>query len=192
MALSKKRQALIDGVLSLDQAVGKVGLGVDLVEVERMQQVLARTPRFKERVFSEDERVYCDSRVNPAMHYAARFAAKEAVVKALGCGFTGGISLRDIQVVREEGGRPRIQLTGRAQEVADSMGVVDMPISLSHTSKDAIACAMALTADATAKKVSKMSAKEELARQFKDARSMLDELGPASTEAADEDQDLKA
>ena len=100
MARSKKAQAAIDDALSISQAQSSVGLGVDLVEVDRMERILARTPSFKAKVFSEGERVYCDRQKRPAMHYAARFAAKEAVVKALGCGFTDGVSVRDVEVRR--------------------------------------------------------------------------------------------
>lgn len=176
MARSKKTQAAIDQALSLDQATTSVGLGVDMVEVARMEAILRRTPTFAAKVFSKDERAYCESRPNPAMHYAARFAAKEAVVKALGLGFSSGISVRDVEVVRKEGGRPEIALSGRAREVADALGVTDVPVSLSHTATDAIACAMALTADAARKRAPKMTPEEELAQQFKGARAMLDEL----------------
>lgn len=184
MARTKKAQAAIDQALSLDQAVTNVGLGVDMVEVARMEAILQRTPTFSQKVFSADERAYCDAKPRPAMHYAARFAAKEAVVKALGLGFSSGISVRDVEVVREEGGRPAIKLSGRAQEVADELGVTDVPVSLSHTATDAIACAMALTADAAKKRAPKLTPEEELAQQFKDARSMLDELDRAVADEA--------
>lgn len=176
MARSKKAQAAIEGALSLDQAASSVGLGVDMVEVARMDAILARTPTFASKVFSEGERAYCESKAHPAMHYAARFAAKEAVVKALGLGFTSGISVRDVEVVRTEEGRPEVVLSGRARQIADEMDVTDIPLSLSHTATDAIACAMALTADAARKREPKMTPVEELARQFKGARAMLDEL----------------
>ncbi len=176
MARSKKAQAAIDDALSISQAQSSVGLGVDLVEVDRMEQILGRTPSFKEKVFSEEERAYCDRQKRPAMHYAARFAAKEAVVKALGCGFTSGVSVRDVEVRRSSVGRPEAVLTGRAQEVASEQGVTEIPLSLSHTRTDAIACAMALTADAAKKQVAKVSAADELARKFKETRSLLDEL----------------
>lgn len=176
MARSKKSQAAIDQALSLEQATSTVGLGVDLVEVARMEAILARTPSFASKVFSQEERAYCESKARPAMHFAARFAAKEAVVKALGLGFSSGISVRDVEVVRQEGARPEIVLSGRAREVADEMGVTDIPVSLSHTATDAIACAMALTADAARKRAPKMTPEEELAQQFKDARALLDEL----------------
>ena len=176
MALRKKTQEAIDSALSANVVKGQVGLGVDLVEIDRMRAVLERTPGFAARYFSEDERAYCDKHADRAARYAARFAAKEAVVKALGLGFSRGISVRDVEVVREEGGRPRAVLSGRAQEVAREMGVTEVPVSLSHTATDAIACAMALTADAARKQEPKLSPDEELAQQFKGARAMLDDL----------------
>ncbi len=187
MARSKKAQAAIESALLVDQPGQNVGLGVDLVEVARMERILERTPSFKAKVFSPDERAYCDGRARPAMHYAARFAAKEAVVKALGLGFSSGISVRDIEVVRAEGGRPSIQLSGRALEEARAQGVTDIPVSLSHTATGAIACAMALTPESAIRREPKASPQEELARQFKEARQMLDELdaSPASSEGAD-------
>lgn len=176
MARSKKVQAVIDSALSLDQAGTSVGLGVDMVEVARMEAILKRTPSFADKVFSAGERAYCDGKAHPAMHYAARFAAKEAVVKALGLGFTSGISVRDVEVVHAKGGRPEVVLSGRAEEVASEMGVTDIPVSLSHTATDAIACALALTVDAARRRTPKMTPEEELAQQFKGARALLDEL----------------
>ena len=102
---------------------GTVGLGVDIVEIERMQRILERTKSFAEKTFSKAERAYCDKKSNPAAHYATRFAAKEAVVKALGTGFSGGIWVRDIEVVRDKKGKPSVVLSGRAKEVAEEQGV---------------------------------------------------------------------
>lgn len=176
MARSKKTQAAIDGALSLNVAEGQVGLGVDLVEIDRMRTILGRTASFRERYFTEGERDYCDSKTDPAPHYAARFAAKEAVVKALGCGFSRGISPKDVEVVSSKGGKPEALLHGEAQVVADEIGAKDIPISLSHTRKDAIACAIAITESSQIAAEKRKDPMEELTRQFKDARSMLDEI----------------
>ena len=92
----------------------QVGLGLDVVEIERMRTILERTPSFAWRVFSEQERSYCEKKAVPAIHYATRFAAKEAVLKALGTGFAEGIGPRDIEVRRTPKGRPYAVLTGRA------------------------------------------------------------------------------
>ncbi|MCD8315885.1 MAG: holo-ACP synthase, partial [Eggerthellaceae bacterium] len=85
MPRSKKTQQAIDEALRIDPDKPPVGLGVDIVEIDRIRKILKRSPAFK-NIFSENERKYCDSMTDPAPHYACRFAAKEAVVKALGCG----------------------------------------------------------------------------------------------------------
>src|SRR5687768_13787420 len=97
-----------------------VGLGLDLVEVSRIRALLEKSgDRFKERVFTATEVRYCDSCADGAMHYAARFAAKEAVAKALGTGFTNGVTWQDIEVLRSEGGVPSVRLHGSAAQVAE-------------------------------------------------------------------------
>lgn len=157
----------------------QVGLGVDIVEVERMRKILERTPSFRERVFSEGERAYCDATSCPEAHYATRFAAKEAVLKALGTGFAQGIGVRDIEVRRTSKGRPYVVLSGRAREVAREQGVRELPISLSYTHVEAVACAMAITEDVVNSQSQRENSTEELAKQFKEARAMLDELPAA-------------
>ncbi len=155
---------------------GAVGLGVDIVEIARMKKILARTPSFAARVFSEDERAYCESTAAPEVHFATRFAAKEAVVKALGTGFSRGIGVRDIEVRRNTKGRPYVLLSGRAKEIAREQGVRELPISLSFTHAEAVACAMAITEDSVRAAEKRVDPMEELAKQFKEARGMLDEL----------------
>ena len=98
-----------------------------MLEISRMERVLARRPSFARRVFTDEERAYCEKSARPAEHYAARFAAREAVLKALGTGFSGGIGLRDVSVTRDEAGRPRVLLAGRAAEVAREKGVREIP-----------------------------------------------------------------
>ena len=166
MARSKKAQAAIDSALETPMPTDQVGLGVDIVSIERMRKILKRTPSFSRRVFSEAERAYCDA---------------EAVVKALGTGFSEGIGVRDIEVRRTSKGRPYVVLTGRARQVARDQGVDEIPISLSFTHTDAVACAMAITADSLAAAKKRVDPMEELARQFKDARAMLDDLPAQST-----------
>lgn len=153
-----------------------VGLGIDIVEVGRMKSILERTPSFAERVFSPDERAYCDKSAIPATHYALRFAAKEAIVKALGTGFADGIGVRDIEVVRAKSGRPIAKLSGRALEIANDQGVREVSISLSYTHTDAVACAMVVTDAAVRASEQRKDPMEELAKQFKEVRGMLDEL----------------
>ena len=157
-------------------AEGQVGLGVDIVEIERMRRILERTPSFRERVFSDEERAYCDGTANPEVHYATRFAAREAVLKALGTGFAEGIGVRDVEVRRNAKGRPYAVLSGRAKAVAAQRGVRELPLSLSYTHTDAVACAMAITEDSVRAAEERVDPMEELARQFKEARSLLDEM----------------
>ena len=159
---------------------GAVGLGVDIVDIARMKRILERTPSFARKVYSDEERAYCLDKATPEVHFATRFAAKEAVVKALGTGFSGGIGVRDIEVRRTSKGRPYVVLSGRAKEVARELGVRELPISLSYTHTEAVACAMAITEASVRAAEERVNPREELARQFKEARGMLDELGPAS------------
>jgi holo-[acyl-carrier protein] synthase len=154
-----------------------VGLGVDIVEIERMAAALTRRPRMKERLFSEQERAYCDARGRPEVHYALRFAAKEAVLKALGTGFSG-MRFTDVEVVREANGRPVPHLSGRAAERAAELGVIEMHVSLSFTHTTAVASAVVLTEGARPRpKPEPHDPMAELAASFKEARAMLDDIG---------------
>ena len=150
-------------------------IGVDIVEIERMKAILERTPRFKTHIFSEDEQAYCNKKARPECHYATRFAAKEAVLKALGTGFSEGIGPRDVEVVITAKGKPQVKLYRRAEEKAAELGIKDIPLSLSYTQDDAVACALALMNDPE-EKVEKVDPLQDLHRQFKEVRSMLDEL----------------
>ena len=115
-----------------------LGIGLDLVEISRIRSLLERSgDRFKERVFTSAEIDYCDSCADAAIHYAARFAAKEAAAKALGTGFTEGINWRDIEVQRNEKGAPSLALHGQAAEIAGKLGVKQLFLSLSHTNTTA-------------------------------------------------------
>lgn len=154
-----------------------LGLGVDIVEIERMQRALERRPSMKERIFSADERWYCEHKSRPWVHYAMRFAAKEAVLKALGTGFSG-MRFCDVEVVRENNGRPVPKLYGRAAERAAELGVVEMHVSLSFTHSTAVASAVAITEDDRPRKEERPDPKAELAASFKEARALLDEVGP--------------
>jgi holo-[acyl-carrier protein] synthase len=120
-----------------------IGIGLDLVEIDRFRAVLARTPRVKERVFRPDERAYCELRHDPTERYAVRFAAKEAVMKAMGCGL-GEVAMADIEVVRSESGAPSVLLHGGAQARAETLGISRWLLTLTHTARDAQAIAVAL------------------------------------------------
>lgn len=150
-------------------------IGVDIVEIDRMRSILERTPSFKTRVFSDDERTYCEKTARPECHYATRFAAKEAVLKALGTGFSEGIGVRDVEVVLNSKGKPQIKLYRKAAEKAKELDIKDIPLSLSYTQNDAVACALALVRDSE-DEPKQEDPRAELQRQFKEVRSMLDAL----------------
>jgi len=117
-----------------------VAIGIDIIEVARIREVLSRTPGFRRRVFTEAERSYCDSRgVANAQHYAARFAAKEAMLKALHTGWRGGISWQDVEISAHDSGAPYLILFGVVKELFDSSGATKAHLSLSHTTEHAIA-----------------------------------------------------
>ena len=120
-----------------------IGIGADLVEVERFRRALIRTPGLRERLFRPDERMYAERAVDPAQRYAARFAAKEATLKALGLGL-GAMALYDIEVVRESSGRPTLCLHGKAVETAMEAGVTQWQLTLAHTDRVAHATVVAL------------------------------------------------
>ena len=117
-----------------------VAIGIDIIEVARVREVLVRTPRFRERVFTAAERAYCDGRgVVAAQHYAARFAAKEAALKALQTGWRGGISWHDVEVASHESGAPYLVLRGEVEKLLAESGANKAHLSLSHTTEHAIA-----------------------------------------------------
>lgn len=118
------------------------GLGVDAVEVVRLRRALERRPRLAERLFTEAELAYAERAVDPAPRLAARFAAKEAVAKALGVGI-GPISWRDVEVARDAAGAPRLALSGGAARRAAGLGVERWHLSLTHTASLAVAAVMA-------------------------------------------------
>lgn len=152
-----------------------VSMGVDIVEVERIRAILKRSPAFAKRAFSQAEQDYCDKHTTPEFHYATRFAAKEAVLKALGTGFSEGIGLRDVEVVLNAKGKPRVRLSGNAARIAREKGIVELPLSLSYTHVEAVACALALTGDARVEEHEKVDPTKELTRRFKEARAWLDD-----------------
>lgn len=123
---------------------GVVGVGVDLCDVDRIRRTLARTPGFAARVFTQAEQDYCRRARDPAERFAARFAAKEAVLKALSAGL-GACPFRDIEVVRGRSGAPAVELHGAAAALAAERGVAGWRVSLTHTRTMAEAVALALS-----------------------------------------------
>ena len=117
-----------------------LGTGIDITEVPRVAESISRFgKRFLHRIYTEGEIRYCEAKANRIERYAARFAAKEASMKALGTGWSRGIRWRDIEVYRPPGSRPTIRFHGKASEFAARMGVKNIALSLSHTSEQAIA-----------------------------------------------------
>jgi len=109
------------------------GIGIDIVDIERMEDKISGDKGFREFVFSKDEIAYCNHQANPAQHYAARFAAKEAFLKASGEGLTISYKLSDIVVVSGDNGRPQLRLEGDFKILADKNSWTQFHISLSHS-----------------------------------------------------------
>lgn len=120
-----------------------IGIGVDLVEIDRMRIALDRTPGLIDRCFTEDEVAYALRRRDPTERFAVRFAAKEATMKAMGVGL-GEVRLRDIEVRRAESGRPSLLLHGAAADHAATLGIGRWLLTLTHTDHVAEAIAVAL------------------------------------------------
>jgi holo-[acyl-carrier protein] synthase len=117
-----------------------LGTGVDLAEVPRIRESIGRYgERFLHRIYTDGEIQYCESRATRFESYAARFAAKEAGMKALGTGWNHGVRWRDIEVVRPKGQRPTIQFHGQAAAIAEKLGTKNIALSLTHTREEALA-----------------------------------------------------
>lgn len=123
-----------------------IGVGTDLVDIERLRVALGRRARLSERLFSDGERAYARRFRDPAPRLAARFAAKEAVMKALGVGL-GAFALRDVEVVGSDDGVPALALAGRAAALAATRGVTAWQLSLTHSDTMAMAVAVAIGAE---------------------------------------------
>ena len=125
-----------------------LGIGTDIVETVRIAKMIERHgEQFIRRVYTEHEIEYCRARRAANQHYAGRWAAKEAVLKALGTGWVRGITWRDVEVRNAPGGKPSIALGGGAREVCERRGIADMQISISHCRNYATAFAIAIGAD---------------------------------------------
>jgi holo-[acyl-carrier protein] synthase len=116
-----------------------VGIGVDLVKIDRIAKAGRNHPGFLERVFTQEERVYCSKQKFPAQHYAGRFAAKEAMLKAVGTGWSAGVKWTDMEVLHGEGGGPVVQVSGRVKDLMDLKGVKQILLSYSHDEGYAVA-----------------------------------------------------
>lgn len=117
-----------------------VSIGIDIIEVYRISETLARTPRFVERVFTDKERAYCEAKgAASAQSYAARFAAKEAFLKALKTGWRGKITWHDIEILNDDQGVPSLTISGEAEEILKKTGANKIHLSMSHTTDHATA-----------------------------------------------------
>jgi holo-[acyl-carrier protein] synthase len=115
------------------------GIGTDIIEVSRIAKVMERDIGFRDKIFSEGEIAYCEKMRNKYQHYAARFSAKEAFMKALGTGWRDGIRFVEIEVAHDPLGKPLILLSGKAKELAEKAGMGEIHVSLSHVKEVASA-----------------------------------------------------
>jgi holo-[acyl-carrier protein] synthase len=112
---------------------GRFEIGMDLIEVRRVAQAMERHPEgFGKRVFTEAENVYCGKQKNASMHYAGRFAAKEAVLKSLGIGLRGGVHWTDVEVTNDVLGKPEVTLKGKALSIAQEKKAQQLEVSITH------------------------------------------------------------
>lgn len=117
-----------------------VGLGLDIAEIDRIEAAIKRHgAAFLERLYTAAEVAYCEKHRNKYERYAARFAAKEAAMKALGTGWSNGVRWRDIEVVRAANGKPSLKLEGKAGEVAAKLGVKNIALTITHSGNLALA-----------------------------------------------------
>ena len=122
-----------------------IGIGTDIIEVLRIAKMIEKHEElFLSRVFTTDEVIYCSARRAANQHYAGRWAAKEAALKALGTGWSKGIKWTDIEVRNETGGQPRLEIHGAAKQIADRMEINEMKVSISHCRTFAIAYVVAV------------------------------------------------
>lgn len=116
------------------------GIGVDIIEVARIKRVLEKNPTFRSKVFTEQEIEYCESKADPGLSYAARFAAKEAFMKALGTGWNHEVSWSEIETVLPAKGSPELVISGNTKAAMLSRNIVSCYLSLSHEKEYSVAC----------------------------------------------------
>lgn len=115
------------------------GIGIDMIEVERVTEKISKENGFRELVFSEAEIKYCETKTHKFEHYAARFAAKEALFKALGTGWKNGTAFNEIEITPDDNGKPEINLLGETKKTINSSGAFKMSVSLTHLKATAAA-----------------------------------------------------
>jgi len=116
-----------------------IGTGIDIIEVDRVAHRVGGDQGFRELVFSKNEIQYCDTKAFPYQHYAVRFAAKEAFLKAIGRGWDGKLALAEIEVINEPNGKPGLRLSGKIEIELASLGLRSIHLSLSHIKSTATA-----------------------------------------------------
>tara|TARA_B100000676_G_scaffold160405_1_gene157928 strand:+ start:465 stop:842 length:378 start_codon:yes stop_codon:yes gene_type:complete len=120
------------------------GTGLDIIEIKRIKNSIEKySPKFEQRVFTSNEINYCKSQGDPAKHYAARFAVKEAVSKCLGTGITGTLSFQDMEIAHEDTGKPVLKMIGKGKELFQKLKLKSIHITISHDRTYAIAHAIA-------------------------------------------------
>jgi holo-[acyl-carrier protein] synthase len=109
-----------------------VGVGTDIIEVKRIERLLSKQERFKERIFTQGEIEYCEQKKNNVQNFAARFAVKEALLKAIGTGWREGVTFKEIEVLNNDKGKPELVLSGTVKRITEEMGVTNIQVSISH------------------------------------------------------------
>jgi len=109
-----------------------IGIGTDIIEVERVEKQVSKNKGFREKVFSPSEIEYCESKKEKGQYYAVRFAAKEAFFKALGTGWRNGLAFSEIEIINDDMGKPEVKLKGKTKKFVEKMGNVKIFVSLSH------------------------------------------------------------
>lgn len=157
--------------------MASAGVGIGILEIARMDRALKRRPSLARRFFTDGERRDCERTPRPAEHYAARYAARVAVLKALGC-VTGedGVTRRDVSVALNGDGRPVAVMAGAVKQAAEDQGVTEVALSLSFTHEMATAMALLVTDEVKPKPKEERDPERELLASFKQARTVLDEL----------------
>jgi holo-[acyl-carrier protein] synthase len=115
------------------------GIGTDIIDVKRVEKMLSKGKQYLEAVFTEKEINYCEKKVRKAEHYASRYAAKEAILKAVGTGWRGKLTYHDIEIINDNSGKPHVFVQGEVRKFFDLNKIITTSISLSHTKETAIA-----------------------------------------------------
>ncbi len=115
------------------------GIGTDIIGIKRIKEAIKKDPKFTDKIFSLEESKYCNSKFNKEVHFAGRFAAKEAFFKALGTGWRDGMMWTEINVVNDKLGKPEIRLTGKTLDVFNGKNMKEISLSISHTKEYAVA-----------------------------------------------------